>query len=337
VKLYPDKLASHLQKSVSSIYIVSGDEPLLVQESCDLIRDNLKQQGFSEREVFHVEAGFNWEQVLFSANSMSLFAEQKLLEIRMPNGKPGDKGAKVLQSFVENPPEGTTMLLVLPKLEAATQRAKWFKAIESAGLFVQVWPIDVARLPRWISDRFRKAGLTASREAVLALIDRVEGNLLAAVQEIEHLRLVASNNHIDLEQVVDGVANNARYDVFGLIDAAVGQDPQRSAKMVQGLRAESGDLMLITAMLARELRSLVGMARKIGQGQRIDAVLQSNRVWAKRKSIVGRCLKQQNVRALESCLRQLGRIDRQIKGLGQGDPWDELENLVLRLAGRSVH
>ena len=125
--------------------------------------------------------------------------------------------------------------------------------------------------------------------------------------------------------------------MFGLIDAAVGQDPQRSAKMVQGLRAESGDLMLITAMLARELRSLVGMARKIGQGQRIDAVLQSNRVWAKRKSIVGRCLKQQNVRALESCLRQLGRIDRQIKGLGQGDPWDELENLVLRLAGRSVH
>ncbi len=181
MKVYPNQLLSHLEGPASPIYIVSGDEPLLVQETCDLIRSRLKEVGFTERELFHAEANFDWQQVLFSANSMSLFAEQKLLEIRMATTKPGDKGV-ALQSFVENPGQGTIIMLVMPRLDQRTQKAKWFKTIEQAGVFVQVWPIELKDLPRWIDSRFRKAGLIATRDAVSAMVDLFEGNLLAAVQ-----------------------------------------------------------------------------------------------------------------------------------------------------------
>ena len=333
MKVPAEKLAAKLSSSILPIYIISGDEPLLVQESCDLVRDFLRQQGYSGRELFHVEAGFDWQQVLFHANSMSLFSDKKLLELRLPTGKPGDKGARVLQSYIDNPHDGNTMLLVLPKLDASSQRSKWFKTLEAAGLFVPIWPIDVARLPAWINERFRRVGLDASRDAVMALCERIEGNLLAAVQEIERLGLIAPGNRVDLDLIVSGVTDNARYDVFGLIDAAVGQDPLRSARMVQGLRAESSEILVITAMLARELRSLVSMAQSLNDGQNVTSVLQHNRVWAKRKSAVGKCLRSQNVGSLRTCLRRLGKIDRQIKGIGKGDPWDELESLLLNLAG----
>ena len=333
MKIYPEKLAAQLGDTVAPIYIISGDEPLLVQESCDIVRDHLRRQGFSERELFHVEAGFDWQQVLFSANSMSLFAEQKLLEIRMPNGKPGDKGAKALQAYVEKAVQGTSMLLVLPRLDAASQRSKWFKILEADGVFVQIWSVDVNQLPGWISTRFRRAGLKATREAVAALCDRIEGNLLAAIQEIERLRLTADTDQIDVEMIVDSVNDSARFDVFGLIDAAVGQNPQRSVKMVRGLRTESADILYIAAMLARELRSLITMAQSLLDGQKIDTVIQRNRVWAKRKNLVGNCLQKQSLQALQGYLRRVGRIDRQVKGMHNGDPWDELESLMLCLAG----
>jgi DNA polymerase-3 subunit delta len=334
MKVYADKLAPQLAKSLAPIYIVSGDEPLLVQESCDLIRQNLRTRGYSERDLFHVEGAFNWDGVLFSANSMSLFAEKKLLELRVPNGKPGDKGTKALLTYIGNPPDDTVMLLVLPKLDGKVQRAKWFKALESAGMFIQVWPIEVAHMPRWINERFRKAGLKASNDAVRALIDRIEGNLLAAIQEIERLKLVVPDDTVDVDHVIGGVANNARFDVFGLIDAAVGQDAGRSLRIVRGLRSENTDVLFINVMLARELRGLVTMAGEISRGQSIDAVIRSHRVWPKRKTIVGRCLKQQSAQVFQACLRQLGNVDRLVKGIRQGDPWNELESLTLLLAGR---
>lgn len=333
MKVYPEKLVAQLSKHTAPVYIVSGDEPLLVQESCDLIRENLKTRGFRERELFHVEGSFKWEEVLFSANSMSLFAEQKLLELRIPNGKPGTQGAKTLLAFIENPPQDTVMLMVLPRLDANSQRSKWFKALESAGMFIQVWPIEVAQLPAWINQRFGKVGLTASRDAVLALMERIEGNLLAAVQEIERIRLVVPENTVDVDMIVEGVTNSARYDVFGLIDAAVGQDAARSAKIVRGLRTENNDILYISAMVARELRSLVSMAHAVSGGQNIDTVIKSNRIWQKRKKAVRLCLQRQQPDQLQQCLRQLGKIDRQVKGIRLGNPWDELESLMLQLAG----
>jgi len=335
MKVYVEKLAAELSKKKQTIYIVSGDEHLLVQESCDLIRSQLRKDGFSERELFHVEGSFDWEEVLFSANSMSLFAEKKLIELRIPNGKPGDKGAKAIQSYLEHMADDTVLLFILPKLDAATQRSKWFKALEAKAAFVQIWPVEVGKLPAWISARFRKVGLTPTPDAVGALIDRVEGNLLAASQEIERLSLTTGSGEISLEQVVDGVSDNTRFDVFGLIDAAVGQKPDRALKIVRGLRSEGSEMLAITGLLARELRSLVNMSAAVRGGQSIDSVLNGYKVWAKRKPIVGQCLKQQSPSRIQSCLRRVANIDRFVKGAATGEPWDELERLVLTLSKSS--
>ena len=340
MKVYPDKLTAHFSKGNSALYIVSGDEPLLVQESCDLIRACLKKKGFVERDLYHVDTNFDWEEVLFSANSMSLFADRKLIELRMPKAKPSDAGISALVEFAEASldasSEDTCMLLVLPKLDKKIQNAAWFKTLEAVAAFVQIWPIELENLPKWVTERFKQHGLRADADAVGALIDRVEGNLLAAAQEIDRLRLIAVDNHISADLVIDGVSDSARYDVFGLIDAAVGQDVDRTLKVIQGLRAENTELMFVTAILSKELRTLISMSQAVREGQGVESVLQSYRVWAKRKNVVGRCLQKRSVDVLQRCLQWVGKIDQQLKGMQDGSPWDELERLVLFLAGRRV-
>jgi DNA polymerase-3 subunit delta len=332
VKVYPDKIEAALQRSIASIYIVSGDEPLLVQETCDLIRLALKNAGYLERELFHVEAGFDWQQVLFSANSMSLFAEQKLLEIRMRTASPGDKGIEVLKSFVADPAEGTVMMLVLPRLDQSAQRTKWFKTIEQAGVFVQVWPIELKAMPNWINNRFRQAGLNATRDAVTAMVQRIEGNLLAAVQEIERLKLSSVDGKVDIQQVQEGVADNSRYDVFALLDAAVGGDPVRTLKVARGLQLEGAEMLYILAMLSRELRDLAMMAGELSSGS-LDSALKKGRVWPKRKNLVSRCLSDHGRKDFFELLSRTADIDAMVKGFHQGNPWDELISITLQLAG----
>ncbi|MBQ76402.1 MAG: DNA polymerase III subunit delta [Gammaproteobacteria bacterium] len=334
MKVYPEKLASHLKNTDSPIYIVSGDEPLLVQEACDQIRSGLKDAGYTERELFHAEANFDWQQVLFSASSMSLFAEQKLIEIRMSSIRPGDKGA-ALQAYVENPAPGTIILLVMPRLEKKVSATKWFKAIEQAGALVQIWPIELKDLPGWINTRFGKAGLKASREAVAIMAERIEGNLLAAVQEIERLKLLSSDGTIDVADVVEGVANSSRYDVFTLLDAAVAGDTRRTLKIVQGLKLEGVDVLYILAMLSRELRSLASMAGEL-KATSLDAALKKGRVWAKRREPVSRCLCDHPAREFQELLSRLSDIDQMVKGILNGNPWDELTSVVMALAGAAV-
>jgi DNA polymerase III subunit delta len=332
VKVYPDKLQAHLKNSVSPIYIVSGDEPLLIQETCDLLRTHLKSAGFTERELFHAEAGFDWQQVLFSANSMSLFAEQKLIEIRMSSASPGEDGKKALLSYVKNVSEGTVLLLVMPRLDQNVQRAKWFKTIDASAVFVQIWPIEIKNLPRWIGDRFRKAGLTASKEAVGVMADRIEGNLLAAVQEIERLSLVSKDGKIDTKDILQGVADSSRYDVFGLIDASVGGDAARTIKIIQGLQLEGEAILYIVAMLARELRGLSLMANEMSSGS-LDGALKKGRVWQNRKSIVSSCLRNHSLPQFQVMLSRVSDIDSMVKGIKLGNPWEELTSVMLELAG----
>ncbi len=334
MKLYPERVAESLKKETLPIYMVSGDEPLLVQETCDEIRAALRDQGFSERDLFHAEASFDWEDVLFSANAMSLFAEKKILEIRMPSGKPGDKGAAALKTYTDSPSEDTVMLLVLPRLDAATQRAKWFKALEEKGAFVQVWPIELDRMPRWVSDRFRRAGLQADRDAVQLMVERVEGNLLAAIQEIERLKLVADQGRVTVQHVIDGVADSSRFDVFDAIDAALSQDAKRTLKVVNGLQLEGAELLPVANLVAREIRQLVTMAAQVESGKSIDAAMQSARVWQKRKSIVGKCLRARTMRELLDAERRVARVDQVFKGIGSGEPWRELTDVLLSLAGK---
>jgi DNA polymerase-3 subunit delta len=333
MKLRPDQLEQNLQSNLSPIYIVSGDEPFQLGEACQTIREQCKAQGVTEREVMHVDRSFDWYQLTDSANAMSLFAERKLIEIRMPTGKPGDAGAKVLLAYAQNPSPDNVLLLVTGKLDG---RAKWFKALEGAGVYVQIWPIEPARLPQWISMRLRQRGLMASSEAVKLLADRVEGNLLAADQEMEKLLLLNGPGQIDVQQVIEAVADSARYDAFGLMDAALAGDAPRVSKILFGLRGEGLEPIALMGAMNYQLRAMCAMAADVQQGEPLDAVLASHRVWDKRKPLVRGALQRHNLKRWQGFIWKSGEIDRMIKGLAQGTVWDELLQLALRIAGVAV-
>lgn len=336
MRLRAEQLANHLAKDLLPIYIVSGDETLLVQECCDAIRAKCKQLQFSEREVLHVEPGFDWQQLLSSANTLSLFAERKLIELRLPTGKPGDAGSKVLTQYANAPAEDNVLLIICNKLESASTRSKWYKTIEQAGAGIQVWPITAAQLPRWMGQRLQQAGLKASPEAIQLLSSRVEGNLLAAAQEIDKLQLYCDQNTIDVDAVLSAVADNARYDVFGLVDRALQGDAQGSLKMVQGLKAEGTQLPVILWAISRELRTLCLCAEHIEQGNGIERVLQNQRVWDKRKPLTKAALRRLSATQLRRLIVQASQIDQSVKGMNPHNSWDLLQELVIRLAGAKL-
>ena len=333
MKVYANKLAEQLRKGGQRVFVISGDEPLLVQESCDLVRDELQRQGFTEREVHYAEAGFDWTSLLYSGNSMSLFAEKKLLEVRLPSGKPGDAGGKVLTELIRGLNDDTAVLLVLPRADQSTQRTKWFKSVESAAVFVQVWPIAARDLPGWLEGRFRRAGLGVERDAVRVMAGRIEGNLLAAIQEIERLKLIVGDRTVTVDDVLDGVADSARYDVFKLIDAALTGHVARCARMTAGLRAEGVEALYLVNLLARELRSLESIKADIAGGGNQREVFRKARVWDKRVPMVTRCLERHDLASLCQLQVTLGSVDRIVKGLEPGDPWRVLQGVVLALAG----
>ncbi|TQV68248.1 DNA polymerase III subunit delta [Exilibacterium tricleocarpae] len=338
-KVRADQLDKALAKGLSPIYIVSGDEPLLVQEACDTIRAAARAAGFCERELYHNEPGFDWGQVLSSANSLSLFAERKLIELRLGNGKPGDKGAKALLEYAAAPAPDTLLLLAAPKLDGSTQRSKWFKGLEQAGCFVQIWPVTAQQLPRWIGQRLRRAGLKADSQAQEVLASRVEGNLLAASQEIEKLKLlVEADGFVTAEMMSTVVADSARYDVFGLVDKALHGDARGAVKNLHGLRGEGTDATVVLWALAREIRTLSQVAYACEQGQNFDWAAKNAGVWDKRKPLIKTALRRLKSPLLQVLLRKANAIDKAIKGMHNADPWGELLDLTLNLAGTvSLH
>lgn len=329
-----ETLATQLGKSLAPVYWVSGDEPFQQDQACNAIRDAVRQQGYSERQVYHVERGFAWEQLRESADSLSLFADKKLIELRMPSAKPGKEGAKALQDYVKRIPEDTILLLVTGKLEPATQKTKWFKAVEQAGVLVQVWPIEASRLPQWLSHRLKARGMSAAPEALKILSDRVEGNLLAADQEIEKLLLLYGQTQISAEQVQTAVADSARFDIFTLVDEALQGKPARISRTLFGLRSEGAEPVLILWALAREVRSLALMARSQERGEPLERVMASQYVWDKHKPLVRKALQRSSASWFEKVLRQCHRVDKLIKGRGAGRVWDELLELALQVAAR---
>ena len=240
MKLAPAQLGKHLQGALAPVYVVCGDEALLCQEATDAIRSASRAQGFTEREVFHAEANFDWGMLYEAGASLSLFAEKRVIELRIPNGKPGDKGAAAILEYLGRPPEDTLLLITLPKLDGSAQKTKWAKALIDGPhcQYVQIWPVDANGLPQWIRQRLAQAGMNASAEAIDLIAARVEGNLLAAAQEIEKLKLLADGQQIDAGTVQAAVADSARYDVFGLIDAILNGEAAHALRMLDGLRGE---------------------------------------------------------------------------------------------------
>ena len=333
MKLRYEQLASHLQQGLQPIYLLSGDEPLQVMEAADAIRARAREQGFGEREVMHVEAGFDWNSLLAASGSLSLFAEQRLLELRLPSGKPGKEGGAALTAYAANPPPDTVLLIISGKVDAASQKSKWYKTLEAAGTTLQLWPVEPAALPGWVMSRMRARGMQPTPEAAQLLAERVEGNLLAAAQEVEKLLLLFGEGPIDALQVEEGVADSARYDIFELVDTALLGDAPRTTRGIEGLRAEGVEPILVLWALLREVRSLSQMAGDVEQGSSTEAVLGQYRVWDKRKAAVRAGLQRHPLKRWLLLLRRAGRIDRMIKGIEPGNPWDELLQLALLMAG----
>ncbi|MHA6495231.1 DNA polymerase III subunit delta [Pseudomonas borbori] len=340
MKLNANQLGKHLQGSLAPVYVVSGDEALLCQEACDAIRAATRAQGFSERQVFNADTSFDWGNLLQAGASMSLFADKRLLELRLPSGKPGDKGTAALLEYVARPPEDTVLLISVPKLDGSAQKTKWGKALVDGAQtqFIQIWPVDAHQLPQWIRQRMAQAGLSASQEAVEMIAVRVEGNLLAAAQEIEKLKLLAENGSVDADTVHAAVADSARFDVFGLIDAALNGEAAHSQRILEGLRGEGVEPPVILWALAREVRQLASIAQQYAQGVPLEKAFSSARppIWDKRRPLVSKALQRYPAARWALLLQDAQRIDAQIKGQAAGDPWIGLSLLTLSVCGQRL-
>ena len=330
MRLYPDKLDAQLNKELLPVFLVSSDDPLLQREACDTIRLACREQGYTERQVFHVERSFDWNAVREASASLSLFAEKRILELNMPGGKPGDAGAKVLLEYLERPTEDTLLLIIVPRLDGSTLKTRWAKGqLDSADcVLVQIHRIGSEQLPGWLGQRLAQKGLTADAEVLQFISDRVEGNLLAAAQEIEKLVLLTDATHLDMEIVQQSIADSARYDIFTLTDAMLAGDRVRSLRILSGLRSEGNDVPVILWALAREIRQLATLAAQVEQGQSVSQA--TSRVWpANRKPLVQRALQRQHSSHWNQLLQSAQLIDEQAKGQLAGDPWLGLQQILL--------
>jgi DNA polymerase-3 subunit delta len=332
MRLRPEQLASHLQRTLLPVYLVSGDEPLQVQEACDAIRQRCREAGCSEREILEVDRRFKWDSLTASAAEMSLFAERKLLELRLPGGKPGTDGSKALLAYLDGLAGDNVLLIVAGKIDKASTTTRWFKAVDAIGGVVQVWPVDARELPRWLRRRLEAAGMSIDEDALQMLCDRVEGNLLAAVQEVEKLRLLCTDSHIGIDAIAGAVADNARYNLFTLVDRALLGDAAGALKMLHGLRSEGTEAAVLLWALSREIRLLYQCRTAIDRGTSAQQAMRSQRVWDRRVPVVGAGLDRHGLASLQALLHTANRVDQSIKGMAAGNPWDHLERLVLCLS-----
>ena len=332
MRINPDQLAAHLQRGLAPLYLIFGDEPLLALEAADAIRAQARQAGYAEREVFTAEGGFSWQNLLASGDSLSLFADRRIIEIRIPSGKPGTEGGQALQDYCARLPADTVTLVTCPKLDKQAQATKWFKALEQAGALIPVYPVERARLPQWIAARLAVQGQRADQATLQFLADRVEGNLLAAHQEIQKISLLFPAGQLNFDQVREAVMDVSRYDVFNLSDAMLAGDAGRLVRILDGLKGEGVAPTLALWAMTQEIRTLARLKLGQGRGAALSQMLRELRVWESRQSLVQRALSRLNEAHLVAGLKQAAALDRMIKGLSRGDVWDELLQLGLGMA-----
>jgi len=329
--LRAEQLEAHLAKSLAGVYVIHGDEPLLALESADAIRAAARNSGCDEREVFTAERGFDWSELAQAGASQSLFGGRKIIELRIPTGKPGTQGAAAIQAYCERLGKENVTLVSVPRLRKDEQGSRWFLALAGAGVVVEVYPVERARLPDWIGARLARQGQRASAEALGFLADRVEGNLLAAYQEVQKLGLLLPKGELSAEQVNAAVANVARYDAYDCAAALLAGDTARYVRVLDGLRGEGESPVFILWALAEELRALLRIRQGLEAGRQIEQLLRENRVWGERQAALRTAAKRYPRAALERALAHAARIDRATKGVGPGAPWDEFVTLGLEL------
>ena len=317
MQLRAEQLEGHLAKSLAGVYAIHGDEPLLALEAADAVRAAARKRGFAERVVLDPGRGFDWSEFTHAAQSLSLFAEKKIVELRLASGKPGTQGGEAIAGYCAQPAADLLLLVSLPRVDRTTQSSAWFGALGRAGVMVDVWPVERARLPAWIAERLARQRQSAPREVLEFLAERVEGNLLAAHQEVRKLALVAPEGELTLETVQDAVSNVARYDPYIAAEALLAGDLGRYARVIEGLRGEGEAAPFVLFALSSALFALKSGERMFNK--RVQAAVEA----AARRYAPAR---------VEQALSHAAAIDRAIKGVGAGEPWQEFIKLGLKLA-----
>jgi DNA polymerase-3 subunit delta len=315
---------------------VSGDEPLLVNEAADAIRAKARAEGFTERELHVVERGFDWQALVADSRSMSLFAERKIVEIRMNNPAPGEQGADAIIALAADLSPDTLVLIITGKLDGRTLNSRWVSAIDKHGMVVQIWPLDSARLPAWIRDRLGRHKLQADTQAAQLLAERVEGNLLAAHQEIEKLALLLPPGNVSAETIMEAVADSARFDVLQLGEAAMKGQIARALRILECLRGEGMEPPVVLWALNKDLQWMARAQALIRAGQSADSAMNALYVWRPRQAAMRQALHRLAPDTLKDLLLDAERVDRAIKGVLRTDPWVEFEALVARFAGAQL-
>lgn len=339
MQLRAEQLEAHLRNAegrskagLSPLYVVHGDEPLLALEAADAIRAAARRQGYSERELYIAERGFDWSELHLALASRSLFGERKIVELRLPTGKPGSEGGKAIERLCADLNPDCLTLVSLPRLDRTGQKSAWFGALSNAGTVIDIWKVERARLPEWIGQRLARSGQRCAREALGFLADRVEGNLLAAHQEVQKLALLLPAGELSLEDVQAAVSNVARYDVQALADALLSGDKLRYARVLDGLRGEGEAPTFVLWALAEELRAVGRILAGLSAGRPIEQLFRENRVWRNKEAATKTALRRCTPASVESSLSHAARIDRVIKGLVKGNAWDEFLKLGLESA-----
>jgi DNA polymerase-3 subunit delta len=333
MQLRVDELERHLSRNLTALYVIHGDEPLQSLEAADAIRAAARARGHAEREVLAVERGFDWNQLLVSGASLSLFSSKKLVELRIPAGKPGTEGAAAIVQYCAALSPDVLTIVTLPRLDRRAQDTAWFNALTQSGALINTFQIERAQLPQWIAARLARQKQKADRDTLQFLADCVEGNLLAAHQEIQKLGLLFPAGDLDFEAVRGAVLNVARYDAFKLNEAMLAGDKARLARMLDGLKSEGEAPPKILWVLAEEIRAVAKMQAGVAAGENVQQLFRANRVWGDaRQRLVTDAARRLNSAALGRALRHAARIDRIVKGVARGDAWDELLQLCLRFA-----
>lgn len=330
-------LDAQLARTLAPLYAVHGDEPLLSLEAVDAIRARARALGHSERTVLQVERGFDWSLLMQAGASLSLFGDRRIVELRVPGGKPGTEGAAAIQKYCLRPPDDTVTIVSLPRLDRASQNSAWFQALANAGVLVNVFPIERAQLPRWLAMRLARQNQRTSAATLAFIADSVEGNLLAAHQEIQKLALLYPEGELSFDQVRDAVLDVARYDVYQLPEAMLSGDQARLARIVAGLEAEGEAANRALWVVSEELRAVLRVRAGLDAGRPAAQLLRESRVWGERRSaLVVQAARRLDAKVLEQGLVRAGAIDRMVKGLAKGDPWDELLGLAIAVTSRPL-
>ncbi len=329
-----EQLQQHLDRALGSLYTIVAEEPLLALEAGDSLRAHARSAGFGERTLLMVETGFDWGALAAASANLSLFAERRLIELRIPNGRPGIAGADAIERYCRALAPDTLTLVHLPALDWKSMQASWFQALDEHGIVVQARAVARAQLPRWLAGRLARNGQSLDEETLQFVSDRVEGNLLAAWQEVQKLALLFPPGKLEAEAVRRAVLDVARFDVDDLAAALLGSDPAQYVRVLDHLEAEGVGLPLVVWSVANELRSAYTLGRALERGVPVANALREARVFGPRRTLIERAARRWSAGEIESALHRAAGIDRLSKGLGRGAPWDELRELGLALAAR---